>query len=161
MPKHKKALQCFVFFVTQFILNLSTMLAPLYCLLRTCTHWCWTSTEQKVSQAAKNLLLSSQVLAHYDSTQDLILACDASPYGVGAVLSHRYPDGSERPIGYASRTLSAAEKNYSQLEKEALGCIFGVKRFHSYIYGRTFTLATDHKPLLSLFNEKKPVYTLC
>jgi len=155
-PHNVAELKAFLGLLTyygKFIPNLSTTLAPLYRLLRTCTRR-WTNNEQEAFQAAKNLL-SSQVLAHYN-TQDLILACDASPYGVGAVLSLRYPDGSERPIGYASRTLSAVE-NYSQLEKEALGGIFGVKHFHSYVCGRTFTLATDQKPLLSLFSEKKPV----
>ena len=64
-------------------------------------------------------------------------------------------DGSEHPIAYASRTLSSAERNYSNLEREALALVFGVKKFHQYICGRHFSLVTDHKPLGSLFNEKK------
>ena len=60
-------------------------------------------------------------------------------------------------MAYASRTLSAAEKNYSQIEKEGLACVFGVKRFHLYLHGRTFTLATDHNTLQSLFGANKPV----
>ena len=86
-----------------------------------------------------------------------MVACDASPYGIGAVLSHCMTDGQERPVGFVSRTLSAAERNYSQIEKEGLACVFAVKRFHDYLYGHPFTLQTDHKPLLSLFNECKAV----
>ena len=65
------------------------------------------------------------------------------------------PDGSERPVAYASRTLNAAECNYSQLEKEGLSCIFGIKRFHDYLFGRHFELVTDHKPLLGLLKEDR------
>ena len=67
------------------------------------------------------------------------------------------PDGSEKPIGYVSRTLNSAERNYSQLEKEGLACVFGIKRFYSYLFGHAFTLITDHKPLLSLLGGQKPM----
>ena len=70
-------------------------------------------------------------------------------------MAHRYPDGSERPIGYASRTLSRAEKNYSQIEKEGLACVFGINKFHSYLLGHSFDLVTDHKLLLTLFHQYK------
>lgn len=67
------------------------------------------------------------------------------------------PDGTERLIGFTSRTLNAAEKNYSQLDKEGRSVIFGIKRFHKYIYALKFTIVTDHKPLLSLFSEMQAV----
>ncbi|KAL7837373.1 hypothetical protein SRHO_G00270840 [Serrasalmus rhombeus] len=89
--------------------------------------------------------------------KELILAYDASPYGVGAVLLHKMPEGMEKPIGFVSRTLSAAEKNYSQLDKEGLAVLFGVKKFHNYLFGRKFTIVTDHKPFISLFNEMRAV----
>ena len=67
------------------------------------------------------------------------------------------PDGAEKPIAYASRTLTKAEKNYSQLEKEGLAVVFGVKKFHVYLWGRLFLIESDHKPLTSLFGELKEI----
>ncbi len=66
----------------------------------------------------------------------------------------------ERPIAFASRTLSGSEKNYAQLEKEALALVYGVKHFHQYLYGRQFTLVTDHKPLTTILNPRKGIPSL-
>ena len=101
--------------------------------------------------------MSSKLLVHFDPSKDILLACDASPHGIGAVLSHKMPDGSEKPVGSVSRTLTKAEKNYSQIDKEALACVYGVKKFHSYLFGNHFELQTEHKPLVYLFNENKAI----
>ena len=73
---------------------------------------------------------------------------------------HGMPDGSHRHVAFASRTLTAAEKNYAQIEKEGLALVFGVKTFHEYLYARQFTLVTDHKLLLAVLGEKTGVPTL-
>ena len=144
----------------RFLKQLSTLLYPLNRLLGKGVPWKWTQACKKSFQELKAQLASTQVLAHYDMNLPVRLDCDASAYGVGAVLSHMFPDGTERPIAYASRTLSAAEKNYAQIEKEALALIFGVKKFHKYLYGRRFTLVTDHKPLMAILGSKKGLPTL-
>ena len=102
-------------------------------------------------------MTSRQVLSHYDSAKPLIMSCDASPYGIAAVLSHRMPNGNDRPIAFASKTLTPAERNYYHLKKEALAIIFGFKKFHEYCFGRFFTIQMDHKPLLGLIGEKKGI----
>lgn len=132
------------------------LLAPLYKLLHKDTPWKWTAECEETFQKCKNILTSDAVLVHYDDKLPLKVSCDASPVGLGVVLSHVI-DGDERPIAYASRTLSKAERNYSQIEKEAAAIIFGIKKFQQYLFGRKFTLVTDHQPLTSIFAPNKAV----
>ena len=140
----------------KFLPNLSTHLAPLYALLQKQSPWSWGSQQDKAFKKAKSMLTSPCLLTHYDPTKPLILACDASPYGLGAVLSHQL-EGGEYPIAFASRSLAPAEKNYSQIDKEALAIVFGVKHFHQYLFGRPFMIKSDHKPLQYLLGEKKGI----
>ena len=165
--------------------NLATALALLYKLLQKGSKWHWHSKQKTAFKASKELLASSQFLMHFNPELKLILACDTSAYGIGAVLAHEMPDGTEKchrvcftnvvqvrkklravlahempdgtkkPITYALRMLSKSERNYSQLEKEGLSLVFGVKKFHSYLFIYAFELVTDHKPLLSLLSECK------
>lgn len=160
IPQNVTELKAYLGLLTyygRFLPNRAEVLAPLYKLLQTKVPWKWSSKEAGAFQASKRLLLSAPCLAHFDSSKEVVLSCDASAYGIGAVLSQRQEDGSEKPVGFASRTLTPAERNYSQLEKEGLACVFGVKHFHCYLYGRHFHLCTDHQPLLSLFSEKRAV----
>ena len=99
-----------VTYYAKFLPNLSTTLAPLYELLRRDQEWKWSSQQKQAFQESKELLMSSQLLVQFDPSLEIHLACDASAYGIGAVLSHKMPDGSEKPIGFTSRTLTDAEK---------------------------------------------------
>ena len=89
-----------------------------------------------------------------------MLAADASAYGIGAVISHKFPDGSERPVAYASCTLSSSKRNYAQIEREALSLIFSICKFHQYLYGCEFCLVTDHKPLMAILGPKQGIPSL-
>ena len=138
----------------KFLPNLVTTLNPLNRLLEQGKPWKWTAECEGAFASVKKLIASDMVLTHYDPERPLKLACDASPVGVGAVLSHVM---EERPIAFASRTLTTAERNYSQIDKEALALVWGVKKFHLYLFGRHFTLVSDHEPLTSILNPKKGI----
>ncbi|CAC5392622.1 unnamed protein product [Mytilus coruscus] len=142
-------------YYNRFLPDLSSKLAPLHELLKKQKQWEWDKSQQEAFELSKTLLKSSKVLVQYDPNKDIILSCDASPYGIGAVLSHKMEDGCDRPAGYVLRTLAPAEMNYSVLEKEGLAVIFALKKFHQYLFDRKFTIYTDHKPLIGLFNENK------
>ena len=136
----------------KFLPDLASVLHPLHQLLASNTKWHWCEKHTAAVKKVKDAVASETVLVHFDPTLPVHLACDASPYGIGAVLSHVTKDGSDRPIAFASRSLSPAEKNYAQMEREALAIIFGVKKFNQYLEGRKFTLVTDNQPLLAIFH---------
>ena len=144
----------------KFIPHLSALLHPLNQLLKANTTWFWSDSCEQAFQEAKQKLASAPVLVHYDPSLPLRLAGDASQYGIGAVISQVGLNGDEQPVAYASRTLSTPEKNYSQIEKEALSLIFGLRKFHQYLYARNLTIVTDHKPLLAILGPKKNIPAL-
>ena len=149
VPQDVKQLRSFLGLINyygKFIENLSSLLSPLYKLLEKERHWSWGEKQQLAFDKAKSQLTSSSVLMHFD----------ASPYGVGAVLSHQTEEG-ERPIAFASRTLSPAERKYAHLDKEGLYIIFGVKKFDGYLFGRKFVIRSDHKPLQRLLDNTRVI----
>lgn len=159
-PRNKQELQAFLGlynFYERFIPHKATLLEPLHRLLDKTQSWQWTEREQTAFDTAKRMLTFDMTLVHYDLQKPLVITCDSSEYGVGAVLSHVMDDGQERPIAMSSRTLHTHERRYSQLDKEATAIMFAVQKFHNYISGRSFTIVTDHKPLLGIFDPKRPM----
>lgn len=97
-------------FYGKFLKNMSSVAEPMYRLLRKGERWLWTKECSNAFSATKQLLINSRALIFYDARKPLGLQCDASAYGVGAVIFHVLPNGDERPIAFASRTLTTAEK---------------------------------------------------
>jgi len=155
-PADVSQLQSFlglVNFYSRFIPNSSQLMFPLNQLLQKGVKWEWSEQCKKSFEDIKSVLSSSSVLAHYDPSKPLVLECDASPHGIGACLLQQDSQGNFRPVVYVSRSLAPAERNYSQIEREALAIVFAVKRLKQYLLGRHFTLRTDHKPLVKIFGE--------
>ena len=141
----------------RFLPNLSTVLAALHELLKAHTQWKWTGDCEKAFEEVKKLVASDTVLIHFDPQLPISVACDASAYGLGAVLSQTTKSGEERPVAFASRTLTQTEKGYSQIDKEALALVWGIRKFHQYVYGHKFTLITDHQPLTMILDPHKSI----
>ena len=127
--KQLKAYLGLLMYYSKFLDNLATVAAPLYRLLKAGQPWRWGQAEDTAFARTKQLLVQAPCLAHYDANLPLVLSVDASPYGLGAVQSVIDSSGTERPVGYASRSLAAAETNYSQLDKEGLAVVYGMKKF--------------------------------
>lgn len=163
-PTNVSELRAFIGMINyygKFIRNLSEVLRPLNRLLCKGTQYKWSRECEDAFTVAKQKFKEEVCLAHYDPTLPLIVATDASAYGVGAVLSQKQNDGSERVLQFASQALSDTRKKYSQIDKEAYAIVFAIKKFHQYLWGRRFTLLTDHAPLVQIFSEKKslPLYS--
>ncbi|KAL5249516.1 hypothetical protein ACHWQZ_G018395 [Mnemiopsis leidyi] len=159
-PRDVKQLIAFlgaVGYYRRYLPDLSTIIAPLDRLRGVKVPWRWTEVEQSAFCKLKALLSSEHVVACYNPQLPVKVESDASAVGLGAVISHIFPDGSEKPIEYASCKLSKSECRYSQIDKEALGIIWAVRRFHYYLYGREFELVTDHMPLTYIFNRSKGI----
>lgn len=151
-PTNKKAVQRMIGVINYFgkyIPRLSEHTANLRRLLHECVLFEWTQAHDHEWKQLKLMLTSAPVLALFDPDRTTKLSADASKDGIGVALLQLH-DRSWRPVVYASRSLSDCESRYSQIEKEALGLVFGCERFHHLTYGRHIILETDHSPLVAL-----------
>ena len=114
------------------------MRAPLEKLLHKNTEFRWSVKCQQSFDKIKEILSSPLSLTHFQPDQELFVALDGSSYGIGAVLFHRFSDGSEKPMAHASKSLTQAERNYSQIEREVLSIIFAVKKISSITLVREY-----------------------
>ena len=161
-PKNVSELRSFldsVNYYARFIPKIPTRLRPLYDCLEKQRGFCWTNDCKKAFNEIKTHLISEQFLVHFDPNKQLVLTCDASPVGISAVVCHRV-DKNDFPIHYTSRTLNASERNYSQLDREGLAIVFGIKTFFEYLFGKKFLIQTDNAALTRIFHPGKSIPTI-
>lgn len=161
-PEDLSSLRSFlggVIYYSKFLMNLQSVLYPLHQLLKKEARFVWTSECQDTFNKVKHMIIHSPLLVHYDPSKPIVLICDASPYGVGAVLNIVI-NNEERPCYMISSSLSPAEKNYSQLHREALAIVFAVKKLHKYILGYKVTIYTDCNALESILSKEKNLDTV-
>ena len=143
-------------FYSRFIKNFSSIFAPLYNLMKKNVKFIWNDSHDKCFQTIKNLFKSNNVLKFFDPKLDVAIECDASSVGIGAVLLQKH-DTVWCPVQFASRSLNTAERNYSQIEREALSVIFACTKFKQFILGSHFIIKNDHRPLEKLLGHHNNV----
>ena len=140
-------------YLSKFLPHLSDMTKPLRDLLQKETEWCWEESQEMALRKIKDAVCTTPVLRYYSLDEEVTLQCDASQFGLGAVLLQ-----NGQPVAFASRTLTSAETRYAQIEKELLAIVFACEHFYLYVYGRDrVRVHTDHKPLETIV--KKPLYS--
>ena len=137
-----------VTYPSPFILGLSTLTAPLHELLKKDTDFTWNCTYNATFQHVKDAVISDTILRYFDPSLPVTIQVDVSQAGLGAALLQ-----NNKPIAFASKALTKAECHYTNPEREMLAVVFGAERFRTYIYGRSFTIESDHKPLESIFQK--------
>jgi hypothetical protein len=114
--------------------------------------WRWTSHEQDAFDRLKKTMTGTTVMAYFDPNKSTRVIVDASPVGLAALLTQ-----NNKIVSYASRALTSVEQRYSQTEREMLAVVYGVEHFHLYLFGSpSFTMVTDHQPLLGIMKSQKP-----
>ena len=138
-------------FVSRYIESYASITEPLRRLTRKTQPWKWGREQDEAFKNLKKLLTEVGVMAYFDPKKETNVVVDASPCGLGAMIMQQ-----GRVICYSSRALTDVVSRYSQTEREMLAVVYGVEKFHIYLYGSTFSVITDHKPLLGIIGSSKP-----
>ena len=144
-------------YVSRHVPDIRTARAPLDNLLKPDVKYEWNEPQQQSFDRCKQLAGNSALLTHFDSSRPIVLTTDASPYGLGACLSHKSTtNGKTRlmPIAYASASLKNAEKNYAQVDCEGLAIHWAIQHFRQYLWCQHFELHTDCSALVKIFGSK-------
>lgn len=155
-PKTAEELSSFlglISYVSKYIPHLSTLALSLNVLTRKGSKYQWMCHHEEAFNKLKDIISRRESLALFDPNCPTFLFTDASPVGLGAVLVQSQ-NGQHRICAYGSKTLSDTERRYAQTEKEALAIVWGVERFHFFLFGIKFEIYTDHKPLTFIFSDK-------
>ena len=154
-PDSKKAVERFLGclqYLSRFLPQLAEEAAPLRLLTEQSAIFTWQTQQEAAFQKLKTMITTVPVLKFYDLNEAATIQCDASEKGLGATLLQQ-----GQPVAFISRSLTKAEQNYAQIEKECLAIVFACERFNQYIHGRELTfIQTDHRPLVPIFT--KPIY---
>ena len=159
VPTNLRELRRFVgmcSYYRRFIPQFSTLARPLHDLTRKEATFEWTADCEQSFQSLKKKLVEAPVLAYPSFQKPFILETDASGIGLGAVLSQPQPDQKSHPIAYASRSLSASERNYSITELETLAVVWAISHFHAYLYGHEVTVFTDNSAVRAVLETSNP-----
>ena len=131
-----------VTYISPFIPHLSEYTSPLRKLLQKDADFQWHPEHATAFSAIKQQICNANSLSYFNPSKPTVLQVDSSQEALGAALLQE-----GRPIAYASKSLTDTEKRYANIERELLACVFGAERFHTYVYGKPFSIESDHKPL--------------
>ena len=154
-PCNLKQLQAFLGltqFYSRFIKNFSHVMEPLYRLLKKDAAFIWGTDQEKSFNIVKGLFKTNKVLKLYNPKFETLLETDSSGYGCAGVLMQR--ENSHKPwhpVQFVSRTLNSSERNFSNLEREALSVLYSCEKLRKFLLGSHFIIKNDHKPLEKLF----------
>lgn len=154
--KHLKSFLQTCSWFRKFVPGFSQVAQPLTMLTKKDQQWLWEEAQVNAFNELKRLLTSAPILVQPDYSLPFILRTDASSYALGAALLQGETQRDERPVAYASRLLTSAERNYSTTEREALAVVWAVEKFRGYIDGHSVRVASDHQPLKWLLTLKSP-----